>query len=463
MYSDENVSRTARVGLACLALFAAACGNTDGPEVTATLQELMDPESCRDCHPDAYREWSGSMHAYAADDPMFIAMNARGQRETNGELGDFCVNCHAPMAVRTGATTDGLNIQELPQHLKGVTCFFCHSVLDVEGQHNNPLGLAEDGVLRGGIPDPVENGFHAMAYSPLLDRQNQESSKLCGPCHDIVTPAGVHLERTYLEWQESIFASESPQQHLSCGRCHLNGRDGVAADFEGVPLRRVHDHSMASVDVALTPWPEMEAQREAIDFIWRPAIKPRLCVQPDAGGVKIEYILDNVTGGHMIPSGAAAERRMWAEIRVEDTDGASIYESGVVEDGQPVVDAAASDPDLWEIRDFATKASGDVAHMFWDVREVDSRLLPPAVTNDPTDPRFDHSVTRDYSLLGIAPSSVGRVTAIANLRPVGLDVVDDLVDSGDLDPVIRERIVTFVLDGTRLEWTADDGFGCVPE
>ena len=40
------------------------------------------------------------MHAYAAEDPVFLAMNARGQRETKGALGDFCVKCHAPMAVQ---------------------------------------------------------------------------------------------------------------------------------------------------------------------------------------------------------------------------------------------------------------------------------------------------------------------------------------------------------------------------
>ena len=73
------------------------------------------------------------MHAYAAEDPVFLAMNARGQRETNGALGDFCVKCHAPLAVELGLTTDGLNLGEIPPHLAGVTCFFCHTVESVEG------------------------------------------------------------------------------------------------------------------------------------------------------------------------------------------------------------------------------------------------------------------------------------------------------------------------------------------
>src|SRR5205814_5566711 len=84
------------------------CGGDDDAHLTR--EELVDPETCKTCHADHFAEWAGSMHAYASDDPIFIAMNARGQRETNGALGDFCVKCHAPMAVHESATTDGKNL-----------------------------------------------------------------------------------------------------------------------------------------------------------------------------------------------------------------------------------------------------------------------------------------------------------------------------------------------------------------
>src|SRR5258705_940239 len=154
----------------------------------------MDPRRCMTCHGAHYTQWSGSMHAYAADDPVFRAMNARGQRETDGGLGTFCVNCHAPMAVRTGATRDGLNLAELPAHLRGVTCFYCHSVDAVQGTHDNPLHLADDLVMRGGIADPFATSAHKAAYSPLHDRQRPESSTLCGSCHDIVNGNGTQIE-----------------------------------------------------------------------------------------------------------------------------------------------------------------------------------------------------------------------------------------------------------------------------
>ena len=72
------------------------------------------------------------MHAYASEDPVFRALNALGQAETNGELGDFCVQCHAPLAVELGLTTDGLELDEVPEHLRGIGCTFCHQVDAVE-------------------------------------------------------------------------------------------------------------------------------------------------------------------------------------------------------------------------------------------------------------------------------------------------------------------------------------------
>ena len=108
MPSGRFVMKTARA-LPLLALAAGAsslpagCSHSSAPPPTyLTRDALLDPQTCEQCHVDHYADWSGSMHAYASDDPVFRAMNERGQRETNGQLGDFCVKCHAPMALRRG-------------------------------------------------------------------------------------------------------------------------------------------------------------------------------------------------------------------------------------------------------------------------------------------------------------------------------------------------------------------------
>jgi len=164
-----------------------------------TAAQARDPKACMKCHPNHYTEWQASMHAYASRDPVFLAMNARGQRETNGQLGDFCVKCHAPMAVIDGKTKDGLNLPDLPDEVKGITCYFCHNATSVEGTHNATVKLANDATMRGPIEHPKQPGVHKAEYAPMFNGDLLESSSFCGGCHDIVTPNGVHLERTFDE------------------------------------------------------------------------------------------------------------------------------------------------------------------------------------------------------------------------------------------------------------------------
>lgn len=440
------------ITVAIVAAASSSCSSTkdDGP--TLTGEALLEPSKCVPCHADQFREWSGSMHAYAATDPVFLAMNKRMQRETNGANGDFCVGCHAPVAVRLGLTKDGLNLESLPSHVKGVTCYFCHSAASVEGTHNNPLKLSDDGVLRGPIHDPTKGVPHAATYSPIHDRDRPESSSLCGACHDVVTPHGAHIERTFDEWKNSLYSK--PGQ-LACGKCHMDGRDGPAANVEGAPIRRVHDHSMPAVDIALTPFFGATEQRAAVQRLLDQTLITKLCVKQQPLGLIADVTLDNAFAGHEFPSGANQDRRAWVELlayRGADV----VFSSGVVAEKQAVV--AIADPNLWLLRDKIFGTSGKEVHMFWEAARVEQEQLPAAITNDPLDPKFIHSVTRSYTLPTPTPD---RVTMRVRMRPMDFDVLDDLVASGDLDPAILDKIPTFDLASGTKEWRLENGFGCI--
>ena len=432
-----------------------------GTQPTLTRAEILDPLTCKACHPGHYKEWSGSMHAYAAEDPVFLAMNQRGQRETNGELGDFCVTCHAPVALMEGLTSDGLNMAEVPAYAKGVTCAFCHLVDEVQGTHNAQLGLADDLVMRGAYADPVPNTGHASAYSKLHDKTQIESSDLCGTCHDIVTPRGVHLERTYLEWKSSLFAHDVPGERQTCGDCHMKGRTGTAADAPGVKLRRIHDHRMVGVDVALTPFPEMEDQRRQIQRELNTTALARLCVEQRDGEVILTADLENMAAGHSWPTGASHDRRAWVELIAYDADDNELFSSGVVEEGQPLVDL--NDPQLWRLGDQAYDENGEKAHFFWDIASYDSLLLPPPnhLHRDGQTTELNPHLTHEYRFSG--EQLPARVRFKTRIRAMGLDVLDDLIESGDLDPAVRDRVPTFDLGATIMEWKASDGISCIPE
>lgn len=438
------------LALVAVGLVALGCGGSP----PATRDELMNPETCRGCHPEHFRAWAGSMHAYAADDPVFLAMNRRGQRETNGALGPACVRCHAPLAVREGATHDGLNLASVPAALKGVTCYFCHTVDAVNGTHDNPLHLSNGTTLLGELKDGLTNGVHGMGYSTLHDRDQAASAQLCGSCHDIVNRHGAAIERTYVEWQASVFSQLGGG--ATCSQCHMpqSVTQRPIASVAGAPPRRLHSHEFVGVDVALTPFADAATQTQNVQDFLNTSLQTALCVAPLGDVATLRVIIDNVGAGHSWPSGAAQDRRAWTEV-IAYKNGAVIFQSGVVADGTAV--SSADDRSLWLLRDCMFDATGKPVNMFWEAASFEANVLPTLMTFDQTDPRYYQ--THIVQTFPRGPSTFlsaipDRVTLRVRLQPVGLDVLDDLIATGDLDPAVRDRMPTFDV-GTEalLEWT----------
>jgi hypothetical protein len=454
-----------------IAGFAAACSSTsDEQKLPAqTVEELQDPSTCNKCHQDHFKEWSGSMHAYASMDPVFRAMNARGQEETKGALGDFCVKCHAPMAVQMGLTKDGLNLDQVEQKFQGVTCYFCHNVKDVTDVHNNPLVLSKDRTLRGGIPEPQTYGAHDAEYSKLFDNNyfnsEFESSKLCGSCHDISVPhqfsgaaQDVPLEQTYQEWLGSALHTPTASQlPLNCGTCHMDPTPpgpiaNPPAPHPTMPTRRGgHMHDFVGVDSALTDFPNKDDQFTAIQYMFsRRTFRVLICADapPLIPTSQALVQLENLGAGHYVPSGASQDRRIWVEFHAY-RGGQEILASGVV----PAGTAATTVPDTWLFYDKASKLDGSPAHMFWDVAQTDDSTVIKVAT--PKDLSINAN-TQAHPYKGV--SNPDRITVTIWIEPIGLDVIDDMIGSTFLDASVRSSIHRFAvpsLTGDDLAPTAD--------
>jgi hypothetical protein len=481
-----GATRSDAVRFLVLALVLAACDGCDDTKLT--VEELQNPETCKECHPKHYEQWSGSMHAYAAEDPVFVAMNKRGQRDTNGELGNFCITCHAPMALQLGLAT-GANFDPaaLPPEAKGVTCFFCHNVAEVTDDHNAPIELAMDQTMRGGARNPVDTPAHNSMFDPNMASATNKST-MCGACHDLVTPNGVHLERSFAEWKTTVFAKNDPAAFLplTCSGCHMFPSTEVIADKPGLDVKvrtnGFHEHMWPGIDQALTPFPQIAEQKAAIDRDLQPAVAikgvpPRgsiefpggICLYPNG---ELTVRVDSLNVGHMFPSGAAQDRRLWLEVRAYNAGGTAIFERGIVpsdldpeETTDPTLNCAAQDPATGQTTcaafyDRTFKADGSVAHFFWEVDRYESQLIRPAVTLDPNDAAYDHSTTVKY-LVGGLGAQIDRVEAQLYMRPLPLAMLRDLEQSGDLDPSIRQLVQTQTMSvGEKSVWTrATSGTG----
>lgn len=432
-----------------------ACSSSSSPPKTLTQTELMDPQSCGSCHSQHLTEWTQSMHSYASDDPVFVAMNKRGQRETNGALGSFCVQCHAPVALHTGATTDGQNLATLPSPMHGVTCYFCHSVDSVNGAHDNPLHLASDSVLRADISDPRDNTAHNSVYSAIHDGAQPQAASMCGACHDVTTQSNVDIEKTYAEWQGAIYAKNTPQTLLTCSGCHMPSSQAPASDQAGMPVRAVHSHSTPGVDISLTS-PDSNSQKVLVQQNLDPALVAKLCVTAPGNGPAVTATLDDAFVGHDWPSGATHDRRAWLElIAYQGTN--VVFSSGVVADQQDVL--TITDPNLWIFRERLLDANGNEVKFMWQAVKTDGAFLTPSVTNDPNAPGYYHALSHTYDV----PPNADKITMRLRIISIGYDVIDSLVASGDLDASLRASIPVYTLAGTELTWTTANGFGCIPQ
>jgi hypothetical protein len=473
-----------------------ACGTSHATTPTVTPNtpraELLDPATCGNCHQNHFNDWAQSMHAYASKDPVFLAMNARGQRETSGALGSFCVQCHAPMAVRDNQTTDGLNLASLPAvYQQGVTCFFCHSIESVSSGHgtidpdatfdpdasldNSGVNLATDLVMRGEYPNSaspqplVANTAHGSAYSPLHDHTQPQSSQLCGACHDVVSPPGGAIEQTYYEWSHSVFATKGNMITCASSGCHMDATPTamVIASGEGftAPARTFHEHDFPGVDVSLDPsFPNAQHEQGVVQTKLNSlTLQGAVCVTA-LGGIRV--VLDDVSVGHRWPSGATQDRRAWVEVRAT-RNGVPIYQSGVVPDGGTPTEVP-NDPDMWLLRDCMFGPDGGQVDMFWQAASTDNNALPalqPA--NGQSNSTLNHRTQlfpRDASpiLVDGSPVRPDDVQVRVWMQPMGLDVLQDLVDSGDLDAGVLGAMPVFQVGLTepggppQLEWTATD-------
>jgi nitrate/TMAO reductase-like tetraheme cytochrome c subunit len=453
------------VGLLWLSI--GACTNSKpgepaAPEFTLTREELLDPRSCKSCHPGQFAEWQGSMHAFAASDPVFLAMNRRGQEETNGELGSFCVNCHAPVAVQEGLTTDGLNLEKLGYEYQGVTCYFCHSVESVPGTHNNPLRLRKDAVLGGPFDDPQHNDAHASTYATHTDSKRSHSSKACGACHDVrleppLTSAALDLERTFAEYQTTLFAQEQEAGFLTCNDCHMpiSATRDRSATTKGAPKRSSRRHDFEGIDIpsgtaatgdSTHEWPGQERQQLLVDQFLAATLIGEVCVSQE--GV-IEVTLENAGAGHHFPSGASHNRLVWLELTAANETLGPIFrttdpeaalspflagDAGTDAADGGVISALPRTSEAPVLTDVVAQADGRPAHMFWEVaQKVSTSTLPGRITNDPLDSNY-HAERGSwrFDTGESAPNTIDTVDLTVHVRPIKWSVLNSLYESGHL-------------------------------
>ncbi len=205
---------------------------------------------CRTCHPDHYREWSVSQHAYAQLSPIFNAMHAKITELTNGTNGDFCIRCHTPAGMQMGEPVFMSNMDRHPVSREGVTCVVCHRQSQAYGKLSARIGLVE-----GDIIDPVFGPKGNAELQRVLDdpgrfrvvtRRDEQGRRIhndairffhieqpgfCGSCHDVTLVNGFRLEEAFSEYKSSPAADRG----ATCQDCHMGVEPGIDSGYAHEP------------------------------------------------------------------------------------------------------------------------------------------------------------------------------------------------------------------------------------
>ena len=232
--------------------------------------------TCKTCHESHYKEWSVSQHAYAQLSPIYMAMQNKINKLSNGSNGDFCIRCHTQVGMNIGESPYISNLERHPTSREGITCVVCHRVEQEYGKVSGRLALVEGDLLA-----PVYGPNGGAELERVLDNRDQyrvvteegesgrqihtkvghfpqiQTSQFCGSCHDVNLFNGFRLEEAFSEYKNSPAAARGE----SCQDCHMGTVQGVVSGYAqgpaavvgGVPTkdRKITNHFFAGPDYSV--------------------------------------------------------------------------------------------------------------------------------------------------------------------------------------------------------------------
>jgi len=232
--------------------------------------------TCAVCHPDQFREWSVSSHAYAQLSPVFNAMQGTIVKRTCGTNGDFCIRCHTQVGMQQKEPVLMSNLDRSPASREGITCIVCHRISKnygkvsgrtsiVEGDVFEPVyGPRDDTILKQVLAQPgkykvvTKRGEPGRAiHTDAVKFESISTPAFCGNCHDVNLLNGFRLEEAFTQFKNTASAKRGE----TCQDCHMGLIPGKASGYAmgpaaivgGVPTPTVKrsNHMFAGPDYSI--------------------------------------------------------------------------------------------------------------------------------------------------------------------------------------------------------------------
>ena len=226
---------------------------------------------CAKCHPNQYREWSVSQHAYSQLSPLMVSLQLALNKGTSSTTGDYCVRCHSPVGSDIGEPASLSNLDRQPISREGITCVVCHRMsapyrdpVDRGDIFDSVKGAKGNGEMSRVLRDPktykvnTERDDVGRAIHAEIEKFPEiEDPTFCGSCHEVFTPNGFRVHEVLSEYRNSPAAA----QGISCNDCHMGKEEGIATGYRQGPAavvggeetsdRKLTNHFFAGPDYSL--------------------------------------------------------------------------------------------------------------------------------------------------------------------------------------------------------------------
>ncbi len=272
---------------------------------TQSYDAYEKPEACGSCHVDFYEQWTQAMmsqaytHHWDEIEYFRLAVPHAEKDEKVAEVRAGCNGCHAPLAFLAGDVPPP-RPSENSRANESVSCDLCHTVNGFEGEvPHNFNWISEPGTTKHGPKPGLESPYHETKQSDFL-----RSAEFCGTCHNEMSPYGVWVKATQIEWKAGPYSKEG----VWCHHCHMPSAIGKNATMSEEALVAQHLFHGAHDPGKLAGAVELRIHPEEREVDVR-----------DAVVLKVQ--LFNAKAGHKIPTGSVEDRIVWLEVVAVDSEG----------------------------------------------------------------------------------------------------------------------------------------------
>lgn len=291
-------------------------------------ERLAGSITCGRCHAEIYRQWSESIHRYAATDPHVDIGIKWFQRENGTASGRFCAGCHNPIGLLAGWYDSSVTPEDegTPPHDEGISCLVCHATT---GIGEEPFGNAsfhirppDPGVVPAGWLSDLLIRLDPVPHARQMSGAHLTDPRFCGTCHqqyipEVLNGPGPEVPHNqFPEWLESKYA-DGPERK-TCNDCHMPLVPGEDPASEN---GMIHSHRFLGANHAHAVAAGHVEQAEATLAFLREGVTMTLSLeeaQTEKGRVRLRVEVANVGVGHRFPSGTTDISETWIELVAGD-------------------------------------------------------------------------------------------------------------------------------------------------